>query len=315
MRRLRTEEIPSGNQASFRPRTLRIPDHDMLLAWMGRTPSSTFTFTFGDAFCGAGGASRGAQLAGLSISWGFDVDGDSGSSYRRNFDRATFHQIDAQQFHIIPQSEVQVDVLHLSPSCQAFSAMNTTPDGGRNGEYNRSSFLSCLSIINRVRPRIVTMEQVPGLLFDRSALYFGNFLRDLVDLGFSVTWALLRADLQGVPQARKRLIIVAGCPGQKLPVLPEATHQSARVNDYLAPADQRTEFEGVWRGTLTTCGALKLDGSRLSEREAAAVQSFPRDHVFRGSRTSIRRQIGNAVPPQLARRVFVEVIRCLRDGS
>jgi DNA (cytosine-5)-methyltransferase 1 len=42
---------------------------------------------------------------------------------------------------------------------------------------------------------------------------------------------------------------------------------------------------------------------RISPREAAAIQSFPRDFVFEGSRTSVYRQVANAVPPLLAQRV------------
>ena len=48
---------------------------------------------------------------------------------------------------------------------------------------------------------------------------------------------------------------------------------------------------------------------RLSVRESAAVQSFPDDFVFLGSRTATYRQIGNAVPPLFARRLGEELKR------
>ncbi|MBL7960027.1 DNA cytosine methyltransferase [bacterium] len=47
----------------------------------------------------------------------------------------------------------------------------------------------------------------------------------------------------------------------------------------------------------------------LSLREGATLQTFPRKYVFKGpSKTSIARQIGNAVPPELAKRIGIAII-------
>ncbi|CCG84203.1 protein of unknown function [Taphrina deformans PYCC 5710] len=315
IRRISYDEIPFQAQASFRARSLRIPEETLRRAWLGsferELGAISTKYTIGDAFCGAGGVSRGAALAGLAVSWGFDVDAIVGMSYLSNFPQATFHQVDAQHFHTTP--DVHVDVLHLSPSCQAFSAMNTTEDGGQHGEYNRDSFLSCLAVVKHVRPRIVTMEQVPGILFARSSAYFNNFVRDLVDIGFSVRWDVLACEHFGVPQTRKRLFLIASCPGHSLPSLPTATGHASKVNDYLHRSAQRTEFADRWHETITTKGGLALDGSRLTIAELQAIQAFPYNHIFQGTDAQIRRQIGNAVPPQLARCIFMQVLDCLRE--
>jgi len=50
----------------------------------------------------------------------------------------------------------------------------------------------------------------------------------------------------------------------------------------------------------------------LTPREAARLQGFPDTFVFSGNRGDIRSQIGNAVPPPLARAVGKEILRCLR---
>lgn len=49
---------------------------------------------------------------------------------------------------------------------------------------------------------------------------------------------------------------------------------------------------------------------RLSVRECAKLQSFPDDFVFKGSLNSLHRQVGNAVPPLLAK----QVAECIRDN-
>ena len=68
--------------------------------------------------------------------------------------------------------------------------------------------------------------------------------------------------------------------------------------------------------TLTCSGGIgnyHWDGERLyTIREAACLQTFPTIHVFSEGRTKARRQIGNAVPPLLARLMFKEIIKSLK---
>ena len=52
---------------------------------------------------------------------------------------------------------------------------------------------------------------------------------------------------------------------------------------------------------------------RLSWQEAAAIQTFPRDMVFSGNLTSIYKQIGNAVPCNLAEQVAIQVRKTLDE--
>jgi DNA (cytosine-5)-methyltransferase 1 len=53
----------------------------------------------------------------------------------------------------------------------------------------------------------------------------------------------------------------------------------------------------------------------LTCREAASCQSFPNDFVFKGSQTSVFRQIGNAVPPMMARAIGMEVSKMIKTRS
>lgn len=58
-------------------------------------------------------------------------------------------------------------------------------------------------------------------------------------------------------------------------------------------------------------GPFHWNNRRLTNQEAAAIQTFPDDYKFIGSARSVRKQIGNAVPPLLAKKVVEELVRWL----
>jgi DNA (cytosine-5)-methyltransferase 1 len=62
---------------------------------------------------------------------------------------------------------------------------------------------------------------------------------------------------------------------------------------------------------------LRPDGSirYFTVRESARLQTFPDEFLFHGSWTEAMRQLGNAVPVQLARTVGEDVARCLGKAS
>lgn len=141
------------------------------------------------------------------------------------------------------------------------------------------------------------------------------------------------------------LLIIAS-PGEKLPAFPEPTHGDnqtpdlkplATINGAISniPAsapnhDQSIRFDGGARApfsgdtqakTVTTNagqGNYHPSGTRpYTLRELAKLQTFPLYHSFAGARgiTETRRQIGNAVPPLLARAMFRAIIKSLKESD
>ncbi|KAL7808046.1 S-adenosyl-L-methionine-dependent methyltransferase [Trichoderma aethiopicum] len=265
-------------------------------------------YTLFDSFCGAGGVSRGAQSS------GFKVQGSVDEFIRDTKDR-----------------RMRVDVLHLSPPCQYFSPAHTHQSV--HDDTNIFALFGCLSLIYKLRPRLITLEQTFGITHERHHHYLRALIGDYTQLGYSVRWKVVRLCTWGSAQDRKRLIILAAAPGEKLPPFPKPTHSetgagglqpwttvekaigSIRVGDDLhnldsvkyhrpprAPLDPRR-----LAGTITTGGneVYYPDGSRdLTIREYACIQGFPKYHKFFGTKTCIRRQIGNAFPPNTVRVLY-----------
>lgn len=300
-------------------------------------------YTVFDSFAGAGGVSRGAQMAGMVVTHAVDKAEDVWSTYKANFPKTKLFRGSVDEFIRRNRQHIRVDILHLSPPCQYFSPAHTHK--GVNDDENIFALFSCNSLINKVRPRIITVEQTFGLTQERHQEYLHILINDFTQFGYSVRWKIVRLCTWGSAQDRKRLIMIAAAPGEKLPPFPQPTH-SERGSGGLKPhttirkalsriraGDSLHNLCAVkWHnppkppyipdrlaGTLTT-GGVDLtfpDGSRdLTLREHANLQGFPLYHTFRGTRTSIKKQIGNAFPPNTVKVLYDSLARWLlrQDG-
>ncbi|KAG9243538.1 S-adenosyl-L-methionine-dependent methyltransferase [Calycina marina] len=305
-------------------------------------------FTYGDAFCGTGGTTRGALLANLKIKWGFDFNAQACVSWKSNFPDADNYELHSSEFvqtarkliEAGAQAKFKVDILHLSPPCQFFSVAHSVM--GKNDEHNSASLFAVRDVIEVATPRVVTLEQAFGIVRPQFMWYLAALIQMFTSLGFSLRWALVHFEDWGLPQRRKRLIMIASCPGEPLPRLPAPTHSAtgmhglklyATVNATLAqiphgapkhnPSELHAQDYKPWDGdailprSMTCAGGQNWhpSGRRdFTECEYAALQGFPPGHIFKGS--YVRKQIGNAVPPSVARVLFESVKRdlCVADG-
>ncbi|KAF7861452.1 hypothetical protein EAF04_008017 [Stromatinia cepivora] len=314
-----------------------------------RTLSPGQTLTYGDAFCGAGGTTRGAVMAGLRVKWGFDFDHHACTTWRLNFPYATCYEMSSERFVALATpslyssftpDDVKVDILHLSPPCQYFSPAHTTE--GKNDEMNTASLFAVAAVIKVAKPRVVTLEQTFGILYPRFRGYFSSLILMFTSCGFSLRWAIVPLAQWGLPQRRFRLIIIASCPGEPLPPMPPPTHSSpssplpnthlfktvyqtlreippfaANHSPHLLPEKDLKAFNphAILPRTMTTSGGENWhpSGKRgFTDREFAGLQGFPLQHRF--GPNGIKRQIGNAVPPVVAKVLF-EGIRRFMEGT
>ena len=166
------------------------------------------TYTFGDAFCGAGGASHGAAMAGLQVQWGFDSSLNAYKTYKSNFPHAAL-LLSAKEFVTEQGRDSKVDILHLSPPCQAFSQANTTPNASKD-KINIAASMMIGRILLKARPRIVTLEQTPGIMqYKKNQTHFDEVIRQFTRFGFNIRWKIMKFAEYGLPQERERLIIIA----------------------------------------------------------------------------------------------------------
>lgn len=178
-------------------------------------------YTFGDMFCGAGGASLGAEKAGLHIHVACDHHLGACRTYSKVFPQADLHMLDIFKF-ITLDIKIRVDILHLSPPCQFWSPAHTC--AGINDDANIAALSSCHELISKLRPRIFTLEQTFGILHPRFEYYFNALLHGFTANNYSIRWKIVDLIYWGVPATRKRLVMIGSCPGEELPPFPKPTH-------------------------------------------------------------------------------------------
>lgn len=187
-----------------------------------------------DFFCGAGGLTRGLRDAGIDVLAGVDNDERLRMTYERNNEPSRFVcedinnvDINALRTSLGIRSEDAVVYAACTP-CQPFSTLNQ-----RRGVDDRKSLLLAFSrLVVHTPPDFVVVENVPGLKNKYGRQIFDQFLEDLGTAGFEHHEAdLLDAQDYGVPQIRKRFIMVASRRGPihlpKPPPGPKATVRKA----------------------------------------------------------------------------------------
>jgi DNA (cytosine-5)-methyltransferase 1 len=138
-----------------------------------------------------------------------DCDPNTGLSWRHNFPDSKHFEMWAHEFVALPGclQRFIVDILHLSPPCQVFSPVHTRE--GKNDQQNFASLFACEEIIKKTRPRMITLEQTFGILHPRFKEAFHSLIQMFTSLGYSVSWRTLGFQRYGLPQSRRRLIIIA----------------------------------------------------------------------------------------------------------
>ena len=164
------------------------------------------TFRTIDLFAGAGGMSLGfSKLLGHPFVpvWANDFNQDAVATYNANFGP---HAVCGDIVSLLESPDVHIpeaDVVIGGPPCQGFSLLNKN----REGDPRKELWRPYLEVVRRCKASVFVMENVPQLL--------GTFEHDAIidvakSLGFQVASAMLCAADYGVPQVRKRAIII-GC--------------------------------------------------------------------------------------------------------
>ena len=175
--------------------------------------------TFVDLFCGAGGLSKGLELAGLEGICGLDWFDEAGQTYARNFDHPFVNgdikkSEKKKEFYDTVQSQLNGRRLNIVAGgfpCQGFSmAGNRIVDDPRNSLY-----LELIAIVKKLTPDFVLCENVKGLRSMLGGAVEKQIIADFKEIGYDVNVTTLCAADYYTPQKRERVIFIGNRIGLK----------------------------------------------------------------------------------------------------
>jgi DNA (cytosine-5)-methyltransferase 1 len=286
-------------------------------------------------FSGIGGFDLGFQLAGFQITFQCEISDFCRAILERHFPNTPrANNIKEINGADIPLSDVWV----AGFPCQDVSLARMGKRDGLRGQQS-GLFFDFARLVGEIRPRVLVVENVPGLLSSHQGRDFGIVLGTLADLGYSLGWRVLNSKDFGVPQSRQRVFLV-GCnrdrtgPAQILfePERGEGHAQAGRQNGKapLSPFKRIVEHPGR-EGAVTPAIAYCLyaesarhtgtdwsrnyvvypkkgEVRRLMPSECEGVMAFPRDWTVPAEvewdeetyDTLRYHALGNAVTPPVA---------------
>ena len=175
--------------------------------------------TFVDLFCGAGGLSKGLEMAGLNGICGLDWFEEAGLTYKKNFNHP-FVNGDIKSgetkeaFYDTVEKQLNGRRLNIVAGgfpCQGFSlAGNRIVDDPRNSLY-----LEMLEIVNKLQPDFVVCENVKGLRSMLGGRVERKILEDYKEIGYDMNVTTLCAADYYTPQKRERVIFIGNRIGVK----------------------------------------------------------------------------------------------------
>jgi len=183
--------------------------------------------TFVDLFSGAGGMSEGFSMEGFNLVSANEIEKHFFETYKENHSTLTKYEDLILGDVTLPEVKKQIfeatkdkkiGLVIGGPPCQGFSSA-----GWRNPNDKRNQlFQDFVEIVNHIRPEIFLMENVPGILTMRKGQAFKEIIETFESIGYHVNNPFrLNAEEFGVPQKRKRVVIVGSLKKEEI-VPPQA---------------------------------------------------------------------------------------------
>ena len=221
-----------------------------------------------DLFAGVGGLSLGFEKKGFDVVLANEYDASIATSYIANHKNTKMIVGDITSLDLedtFGKLAGTIDVVIGGPPCQGFSQK-----GQRKTIHDERNFLFkyYVSVVELVKPKYFVMENVPNLLTAEGG-YFRHEIEELFNkLGYSLEYGVLNASDYGVPQNRRRAVIIGKLDGDA-PKLPVPKRNNVTIWDaisdlaYLESGEGSEEQEYKYPAESDYEKMLRKDSSKL----------------------------------------------------
>jgi DNA (cytosine-5)-methyltransferase 1 len=174
-----------------------------------------------EIFAGGGGLAVGLERAGFRAVAAIEIERHAAATFKANHPDVQVFRQDVREISGAALLELgggSIDVLAACPPCQGFSSLTSKyrRDDPRNMLVSEVARLT-----EEISPTAVMIENVPGLA-NKGRPLFDDLMARLESAGYVCNWGILQVADYGVPQLRRRLVLLAG-KGFRIE-MPTATH-------------------------------------------------------------------------------------------
>ncbi len=230
-----------------------------------------------DLFAGVGGLSLGFEMEGFDILLANEFDQSIATAYKENHKSTNVVVGDITSLDlskVFGEYVNKIDVVIGGPPCQGFSQK-----GKRKTINDERNFLfkHYVEVVKFVKPKYFVMENVPNLLTAEKGFFLNEIKGLFKDYGYSIRYGILNAADYGVPQNRRRAIIIgkylANPPELPLPCKQKLTIWDA-ISDLAYLESGEGEFEQEYRNSPKSDYEKKMrKGSKILYNHMATKHS------------------------------------------
>ena len=232
-------------------------------------------FTAVDLFSGCGGLTQGLKDARFRVLAAVELDSLAAETYRINHGDVFLFNRDIRNvstFDILKACDLrpgELDLLAGCPPCQGFSRLRDNNRRSRMVDPRNRLIDDVIRLTKALRPKVILIENVPNLAQYSRYLTFKRRLRHL---GYVISDAILDVADFGVPQRRKRLVVLASAVGKMHHLPPNSVRRTVRDTIAKLPEPHRSN------------DPLHNFGEARSERIRQLIGCVPKDG---GSRSDL----------------------------
>jgi DNA (cytosine-5)-methyltransferase 1 len=228
-----------------------------------------------DLFSGCGGLSEGLCKAGFNVIAAFDNDADSVATYRLNHPDTKVFDGDIRDIDPLNVKELlKGESLHLlagCPPCQGFSSIRRLNRKKSVKDERNNLVLEYLRFVKALKPLAIMMENVPALV---NYSLFKNVIKELEKMGYNPKVKVVRIQEYGVPQRRKRLVMVGSLKGQLEAA--KSTGEKMTVRDMIGHLESVSVTKDPVHKIVASHGFKVLERIKMTPKNGGSRKDLPK---------------------------------------
>jgi DNA (cytosine-5)-methyltransferase 1 len=232
-----------------------------------------------DLFAGCGGLTLGMEKAGFTTKVAIEIDPFAVLAYKLNYKKTKVIQQDIRGIDVNEIKKIlKGKPLHLlagCPPCQGFSTMRKLNRKKSVVDKRNTLAAEYFRFVEELRPLTIMMENVPGL---KEYYLFKNIVTKLKKLGYNPKVEIIDVKDYGVPQSRKRLVMVGSLLGN-IEIAPP-TYEKSTVRKAIGKLKLVSETRDPIHKIYATHSSKILKMIKLIPKNGGSRKDLPEEYIL-----------------------------------